>query len=125
MRIWIRESHYYTTTQLAYLYSPHDSMSCKHQTIREVKVKGKGHPVTVHEGPKGEYRIALLFFNFGARGGGWTTSRPVRFTPWEDPVPTVSESEWVPGPVWTGAKNLTPTGIRSRTVQLVTSCYTD
>ena len=27
--------------------------------------------------------------------------------------------------VWTGAENLAPTGIRSRTAQLLASCYTD
>jgi hypothetical protein len=29
-----------------------------------------------------------------------------------DPVPYVQEVGWVPGLVWTGAENLTPTGIR-------------
>jgi len=29
------------------------------------------------------------------------------------PVPIVQEVGWVPGPVWTGAENLAPTGIRS------------
>jgi hypothetical protein len=31
----------------------------------------------------------------------------------KDPVPTVQEAGWAPGPVWTGAKILTLTGIRS------------
>ena len=46
---------------------------------------------------------------------GWEVSvmpRPL-FTPWKDPVPFVQEAGWVPGPVWTGAENLAPTGIRS------------
>ena len=30
-----------------------------------------------------------------------------------DPVPIVKEAGWVLGPVWTGAKNLAPNGIRS------------
>jgi len=30
-----------------------------------------------------------------------------------DPVPTVQEAGWVPGPVWTGAEDLAPTEIRS------------
>jgi len=38
--------------------------------------------------------------------------RPL-FTPGKDPVPIVEEAGWAPGPVWTGAENLTPTGIRS------------
>ena len=35
------------------------------------------------------------------------------FTPGKDPVPIVQEAEWTPGPVWTGAENLAPTGIQS------------
>ena len=35
------------------------------------------------------------------------------FTPGKDPVPIVQEAGWAPGPVWTGAENLSPTGIRS------------
>jgi hypothetical protein len=34
-------------------------------------------------------------------------------TPRKDPVPIVQEAGWVLGPVWTCAKNLAPTGIRS------------
>ena len=33
--------------------------------------------------------------------------------PGKDPVPIVQETGWAPGPVWTGAENLAPTGIRS------------
>ena len=46
-------------------------------------------------------------------GGGWSAPRPGRFSPGKDPVPTAQETEWAPGPVWTGAENLAPTGIRS------------
>jgi hypothetical protein len=35
------------------------------------------------------------------------------FTPRKDPVPIVQEAGWAPGPVWTGAGNLAPIGIRS------------
>jgi hypothetical protein len=35
------------------------------------------------------------------------------FTPRKDPVPIVQEAGWAPGPVWTGAENLAPTGVRS------------
>jgi len=34
-------------------------------------------------------------------------------TPGNDPVPIVQEAGWDSGPVWTGAENLAPTGIRS------------
>ena len=46
-------------------------------------------------------------------GGGWSAPRPGRFTPGKDPVPKAYEAGWGPGPVWTGAENLAPTGIRS------------
>jgi len=39
------------------------------------------------------------------------TPRPL-FTPGKDPVPIVQEAGWAPGPVWTGAENIAPTGIR-------------
>jgi len=66
---------------------------------------------TAHRGSRG---IALLFHDHGTRRG-WGVSftpRPL-FTPRKDPVPIVQEAGWAPGPVWTGAKNLAPTGIRS------------
>jgi len=59
---------------------------------------------------------------------GWSTPRPGRCTPGKDPVP-IQEAGWAPGPVWTGAKNLTPpTGIRSpdrpaRSKSLYRLCY--
>jgi hypothetical protein len=38
---------------------------------------------------------------------------PAALPPGNDPVPIVQEAGWAPGPVWTGAENLAPTGIRS------------
>jgi hypothetical protein len=35
------------------------------------------------------------------------------FTPGKDPVPIVQEVGWAWEPVWIGAENLAPTGIRS------------
>jgi hypothetical protein len=46
-------------------------------------------------------------------GGGWSASRPGRFTPRKDPLPIIQEAGWAQGPVWTCAKNRTHTGIRS------------
>jgi hypothetical protein len=44
----------------------------------------------------------------------WLVSTtPRRFTPGKDPVSIVQEAGWAPGPVWTCAKNLASTGIRS------------
>ena len=58
--------------------------------------------------------IALPFLDHGSRRG-WGVSvmpRPL-FAPGKELVPIVQEAEWAPGPVWTGAENLAPTGIRS------------
>ena len=47
-------------------------------------------------------------------GGEGSASRPGRsLLPGKDPVPIVQEAGWAPGPVWTGAENLAPTGICS------------
>jgi len=65
-------------------------------------------------GPKGSRCIALLFLDHSTRRR-WSVSvtpRPL-FTSGRDPVPIVQESGWAPGPVWTGAENLAPTGNRS------------
>ena len=46
---------------------------------------------------------------------GWVVSVTPRLPlpPERDPVPTVQVAGWAPGPVWTSAENLAPTGIRS------------
>jgi hypothetical protein len=46
---------------------------------------------------------------------GWVVNVTPRslFTPGKDPVPILQEAGWAPGPVWTRAENLAPTGIRS------------
>jgi len=66
---------------------------------------------TTHGGSRG---IALLFHDHGTRRkwGVSVTPRPL-FIPGKDTVPIVQEAGWAPGPVWTGAENLAPTGIRS------------
>ena len=66
---------------------------------------------TAHRGSRG---TALLFLDHGTRRG-WlasVTPRPL-FTPGKDPVPIFQEAGWAPGPVWTGAENFAPSGIRS------------
>ena len=81
---------------------------------------------TAHRGNRG---IALLFHDHGTRNrwGFIFTHRPP-FTPLEDPVSIVQEAGWAPGPVWTGAENLAPNGIRSpdrpaRSQSLYWLCY--
>ena len=39
---------------------------------------------------------------------------PAALHPGKDPVPIVQKAGWDAGPVWTGAENLAPTGIRSQ-----------
>jgi hypothetical protein len=47
-------------------------------------------------------------------GGEWSASRPGRtLPPGKDAVPIVQGAGWAPGPVWTGAENIAPSGIRS------------
>jgi len=50
------------------------------------------------------------------------------FTPGKDPVSILQKAGWAPGSVWTGAENLTPTGIRwldrpARSQSLYWLCY--
>ena len=49
---------------------------------------------------------------------------PAAFTPRKDPVPIVQEAGLASEPDWIRAENLAPTGIRTRTFQLVASRYT-
>jgi hypothetical protein len=65
---------------------------------------------TAYRGSRG---IAPAFHDHGTRRGEGSASRPGRSLPWKDPVPIVQEAGWAPGPAWTGAQNLTPTGIPS------------
>ena len=58
-------------------------------------------------------------------GGEGSASRSGRSLPREGPILIVQEAGWAPWPVWTGAENLASTGIRTRTVQAITSRYTD
>jgi hypothetical protein len=46
-------------------------------------------------------------------GLGGQRYAPTVFTPGKDPVLITQEAGWVPEPVWTGAENLAPIGIRS------------
>ena len=51
---------------------------------------------------------------------------PLPLYPWErDPVPILQEAGWAPELVLMGAENVAPTGIRSPTIQLVVSRYTN
>ena len=72
---------------------------------------------TAYRGSRG---IALLFLDHSTRWGWGVSVTPwPLFTPGKDPVPIIQKVRWAPGPVWRGAENLAPTGIRSpdRTVR--------
>ena len=93
---------------------------CKYQNVAHLplfpaiyKGKGKGHHRTGHEDPDEEQIYSsTLPLTSALDGGGWSTPQPGRFTPGEDPVPIVQKAVWAPGTVWTGAENLSSTGIR-------------
>jgi len=58
--------------------------------------------------------------------GSWGTPHPRPFySQARDPLPIVQEAEWAPWSVWTGAKNVASTGIRSRTFQSAANRYND
>jgi hypothetical protein len=87
-----------------------------------VEVTGKPQPRKGHEGPEGELRYnSTLFLTSALDEGGWSKSRSGRSTPGKDPVSIIQEAGWAPGPVWTGAENLAPSGFDPRTVQPVAS----
>jgi len=62
----------------------------------------------------GSTGIALLFLDHGTRRGEGSASRPGRsLPPGKTRHPLHRRRSGPPGPVWTGAENLAPTGIRS------------
>jgi hypothetical protein len=63
--------------------------SCVTQ-VNKGKKRGEGHPVTCHESTVGGGVDLQLYtlFKLGARWG-WSTPRPGRFTPGNEPVPIV------------------------------------
>jgi hypothetical protein len=62
---------------------------------------------TGHMAQRGSRGIALPFFTTALKGGEGSASHP------SHSLPIVQEVGWAPGPVWTGAENLAPTGIGS------------
>jgi hypothetical protein len=77
------------------------------QCFKHLKSKGKGRPIPVTKCLDGRSRCP----HSRPRRGGKSARRLRRFTPGKDPVPHVQEAGWAPGPVWTCAKDLAPTGI--------------
>jgi hypothetical protein len=58
-------------------------------------------------------RNSTLFDLGTLEGGGWSAPRSSRFTAGKTRYPLYRRVGWAPGPIWTYAKNLAPTGIRS------------
>jgi hypothetical protein len=61
----------------------------------EIICKGKGRPVTCHEGTRGGRGMAVLVLNLGA-SSGWAvdaTARPLYHRE-RAPIPIVQEAEW-------------------------------
>jgi hypothetical protein len=105
----VRDPHV-RITESSRFYKPYNSLN----VVGLYNIcKGKGHPITGTEGPRGSRVIAPFIRDLGDRRGGWSVPRRGRFTPGKDPVPIVQEAGWAPGPFWTCAKNLALTGIRS------------
>jgi len=94
--------------------------------VMDVKIKVKWSCYWLIVAQRVGRGIALLFHDRGTRSGWVVSSTPwPHFTPGKDTVPILQEAGWAPGPVWTGAENLVPIGIWSRTIQPVVSHYTD
>jgi len=83
---------------------------------RNVTSKGKGTPWLACVGTDGRQLHSSNLFATSVleEGCGVVIITPRRLDRREmDPVPLVQRTGWAAGPVWTGAKNLAPTGIRS------------
>ena len=85
------------------------SIDCKRFKVKVTSYYRPWRPLRENRG------IALLFFvNLSTLDGvGCQHHTPAAFTPGKDPVPIVQEAGWALEPVWIGAENLAPTGIRS------------
>ena len=93
--------------------------------------KGEGtvHPATSHVGPQGEQRYSYtLSLTLALSWGGWSTSRPGRFTPPPPGKTRYPLNRRLGGTQgWSGrARKISPPpGLDPRTVQPVASRYTD
>jgi hypothetical protein len=75
---------------VSYRYVVQSQLTAELGTERETllrDVQGAAEPITGDERTK-----SYPFFNLGDGECGWSTPRPDRFTPWNDPVPTVQEA---------------------------------
>ena len=78
-----------------------------------IKYKGKFRPRSGHKGAERESRnSSTLSLTWALGGVGNATPQPHYPREW-NPVSILYEGGWVPGPLWTSAENLAPTGMRS------------
>jgi len=69
------------------------------------------HPLTDPEGPKAEHSYSSDHSLGSALDGGWVVKRHAAAAIPSGKRTPVLVTEWAPGPVWTNAENLAPTGI--------------
>jgi hypothetical protein len=106
------------------------SCLCSELILYIKKVEGKVHPCTGTEAlyrPIGGVEVQLYsFMTTALEGVRGQRHAPAALYPRERPgTHCTEEAGWATGPVWTGAETLAPTGIRSRTVQPVSSRCSD
>jgi hypothetical protein len=90
----------------------------------EVEGKGKGHPITGHEGPRGR-GVALLILDLGARRGWVVSTMPWPLYPREKPG-THCTGGWVGPRAGLDVRKISPPpGFDPWTIQPVASPYTD
>ena len=82
-----------------------------HFSQNAVKITGKFQPLTCHESPEGESKHSCTLSLTSTLCWWAVNATPSRFTPGNDPVPSVLEAGWAPEPFWTGEENLATTGI--------------
>ena len=71
------------------------------------KCKGKAQPRTGHEGPEGGHSSSLSLTS-ALDGVGGHRHAPTALPPGKTQYPLYRRLDGPPGPVWTGAENLTP-----------------
>jgi hypothetical protein len=76
-------------------------------------VKGKGHPITGHQAPRGEQSNSSILSQPRRWEGSLVSTTPRLLYPEKDLVTIEQQVGWAPWPVWTCATYLALTGIRS------------
>jgi hypothetical protein len=86
---------------------------------------GEDYPISWHAGTEEDTGIAVSL-NLGARWelGGQRDAQAISF-PKKSAGVVVQEDGWAPRPVWKRGNLLPPPSFEPRTIQLVTSRYTD